>query len=73
MTGHPSKVRDARAFQRSSIPEQLPSICGSHYHLLGDAAYPLREYLLTPFRDYGNMLKSEKVFNLKFSATKGPH
>lgn len=68
--GHLSKVHDARVFWTSSFANRLPMICGTEYHMLGDAAYPLREYLLTPLRDYGNMPKQEKDFNKKFSATR---
>ncbi|KAG0423703.1 hypothetical protein HPB47_000489 [Ixodes persulcatus] len=40
------------------------------YHLLGDAAYPLRETLVTPFRDYGTLTNQQKSFNTKLSSTR---
>ncbi|XP_040354426.1 protein ALP1-like [Ixodes scapularis] len=70
-TGHPSKVHDARVYRTSSIADKLPEICRrSQYHILGNAAYPLREYMLTPFRDYGRLTAKQRNFNLKFSGTR---
>ncbi|XP_036332293.1 putative nuclease HARBI1 [Rhagoletis pomonella] len=69
-TGIPSKIHDSRILKLSFIGKELPSACAPKYHLLGDAAYPLREYLLTPFRDYGSLSESEKLFNLKFCQTR---
>lgn len=37
---------------------------------MGDAAYPAREYLITPFKDYGSMTSEERDFNQDFSATR---
>lgn len=33
----------------------LQQVYGSKYHILGDAAYPLEENIITPFKDYGNL------------------
>ncbi|KAM7299270.1 putative nuclease HARBI1 isoform X2 [Ixodes scapularis] len=69
--GHPSKVHDARVFRTSSIADKLSQICRrGQYHILGDAAYPLREYLITPFRDYGSLTKKQRDFNVKFCGTR---
>ncbi|XP_067648040.1 putative nuclease HARBI1 [Eurosta solidaginis] len=69
-TGIPSKIHDSRVLKLSFIGSELPNACAPKYHLLGDSAYPLRGYLLTPFRDYGNMCKTEKKYNLKFCQTR---
>ncbi|XP_066596552.1 putative nuclease HARBI1 [Prorops nasuta] len=67
-TGPPSKVHDARIFKLSFISKILPNVCEDQFHLLGDAAYPLRKYLITPYSDYGNLTIEQKQFNYKFSA-----
>ncbi|XP_066603775.1 putative nuclease HARBI1 [Prorops nasuta] len=67
-TGPPSKIHDARIFKLSFISSILPDICGNEWHILGDAAYPIKKYLITPYRDYGNLTEEQRNFNYKFSA-----
>ncbi|KAI8126849.1 putative nuclease HARBI1 [Lucilia cuprina] len=70
-TGIPSNIHDSRILKLSFIGKDLQSLCSPKYHLLGDSAYPIREFLMTPFRDYGNLSESEKNYNLKFCRTRG--
>lgn len=70
-TGHPSKIHDSRIFRTSRLSSKLPHVCCSgKYHVLGDAAYPLRDYLITPFRNYGHLDARQRAFNYHFSATR---
>lgn len=69
-TGVPSKIHDSRVLKLSFIGKELPNVCAPKYYLLGDSAYPLREYLLTPFRDYGNLSEAERLYNTKFCQTR---
>ncbi|XP_064487595.1 putative nuclease HARBI1 [Ornithodoros turicata] len=70
LVGSSSRTHGARVFRQSSLATKLPGLCqGDKYHLLGDAANPLRQYLLTNYRDYRNLSKAQREFNKKFSAT----
>lgn len=69
-TGPPSKVHDSRIFKMSPISDQLQDICGRQFHILADSAYELREWVLTPYRQYGNLSRNEDNYNRKFSATR---
>lgn len=69
-TGVPSKIHDSRVFSMSFINERIQHICGDNYHLLGDSAYSLSPFLLTPFRDYGNLTAEQRYYNEKFCATR---
>lgn len=69
-TGVSSKIHDSRVFNLSFVSKDILTICGDEYYLLGDAAYPVRPYLITPYRDYGNLTESHKVFNQKLSTTR---
>lgn len=61
-TGNPSKVHDSRIFRKSRFGERLPGLCYSEkFRILGDVAYPLRDYLITPFWDYGHLGHSPKM------------
>ncbi|KAJ8926567.1 hypothetical protein NQ314_021060 [Rhamnusium bicolor] len=52
------------------LDTKLPVICQRRYHILGDGAYSIREWLLTPYKDYGNLNNEQIHFNKKFSATR---
>uniref|UniRef100_A0A6B0VBN9 Putative nuclease harbi1 isoform x1 n=2 Tax=Ixodes ricinus TaxID=34613 RepID=A0A6B0VBN9_IXORI len=70
-TGVSSRIHDARVFDLSDLSERLPTLCRrGKFHILGDAAYPSREYLVTPFKDYGKMTREQRDFNRDFSATR---
>ncbi|KAH7959330.1 hypothetical protein HPB49_010436 [Dermacentor silvarum] len=69
-TGAPSKVHDSRIFRRSRVANVLPQLCSSVYHIVGDAAYPFKEYLMTPIRGYGNLDCSDRAFNARLSGTR---
>lgn len=69
-TGVPSKIHDSRVLKLSFIGKELHQLCSPNYHILGDSAYPLRSYLLTPYHDYGNLAESEREYNYKFCQTR---
>lgn len=73
-TGISEKMHDSRVLYLSqtipSVTNELQQICGFQYHILGDLAYPIREWLLTPFRDYGSLDNSEKTYNIRFCSTR---
>lgn len=69
-TGAPGKIHDARVFALSDISKELPSICGTKYHIIGDGAYSIREWLLVPYKNYGNFTESQIIFNKTFCATR---
>lgn len=70
-TGPPSKVHDARVLKLSPVQEDLPTLCEiNRYHILGDAAYPIREHLLTPYKNYGNMTAEKNAYNDRHTSTR---
>lgn len=69
-TGIPGKIHDSRVLKLSHISKQLPNICNKKYHILGDSAFPIREWLMVPYRDYGSLEESQINFNKRFSATR---
>ncbi|XP_071582458.1 putative nuclease HARBI1 [Temnothorax nylanderi] len=70
-TGVAGKLHDSRTFTLSFISKNISGICqNGKYHLLGDSAYPIREYLLTPYKDYGNLIRSQRIYNKKLCGTR---
>lgn len=65
-----SKIHGARIYKLSPISKKLKNICEDQYHIFGDAAYSLREWLLVPYKDYGNMSEVKKHYNSKFVRTR---
>lgn len=62
--GWPGRVHDAKVLRNSSIWEEGYQKCRyGRNHLLGDGAYPLKVWLITPYRDNGHLTRQQKYFN----------
>lgn len=66
--GEPGSMHDARVLRRSEVQEMLTC---DHFpvgsHLIGDAAYPIGPYLMTPYRDNGHLSSRQKRYNTELS------
>ncbi|XP_057681077.1 uncharacterized protein LOC130909040 [Corythoichthys intestinalis] len=78
-TGQPGSLHDARVLRLSALWElaergrvfsqEYMSVGGQNvgYYIIGDAAYPLKSWLMKPFADTGALTKEEQTFNVKTS------
>ncbi|XP_064486274.1 uncharacterized protein LOC135398766 [Ornithodoros turicata] len=64
--GYPGRMHDARVFVSSGVEEILGRL-PEDMHVLGDSAYPLRSYLMSPFRDNGHLSPLQVRYNLRHS------
>ncbi|KAJ8300849.1 hypothetical protein KUTeg_022368 [Tegillarca granosa] len=55
--------------QQSSLWDNGLRLCNGN-HLVADAAYPLRRWLLTPYRDNGHLNQEQKHFNYMHSSNR---
>ncbi|XP_061400878.1 putative nuclease HARBI1 [Musca vetustissima] len=71
--GYPGRCHDASVWNNSPIRKAiinneiriLPEC-----HLLGDGAYPLETFLMTPYKDNGYLTREQKRFNYVLSSTR---
>lgn len=71
--GWPGRSHDAYVWSSSTLGKRLQSAdmkLPNQCHLLGDTAYPLRHFLMVPFKDDGRMDEKKKKFNKKLSSTR---
>lgn len=73
--GFPGSAHDARVFDlcglNEDIGQNLNEVMHSpSYHMIGDSAFPLREYLLVPYKDYGSLSAVEVHYNRRHSKTR---
>ena len=71
--GYQGSVHDARVFCYSPVcldVESNPAFFPGNTHILRDAAYPLKTWLLTPFRHNCHLTPQGRRFNVAHSATR---
>jgi DDE superfamily endonuclease len=68
--GWPSSVHDARVLRNSALHGKVKTLFNPHYYLLGDPAYPVRHWLVVPYKENGRLTPSHKKFNNIVSKTR---
>lgn len=66
----PGGVHDARVFRTSDIFQVLPNLCEPNFFVLGDSAYPLSKWVLTPYKNYGQLTPVQLNYNKIHSKTR---
>ena len=69
-TGWPGCAHDARVLRNSSLYELAESgrYIRPDMFLLADSAYPLKSWLITPFKDNGHLNARQRQFNRVLSS-----
>ena len=68
-SGWPGRVHDARVLRNSPLWERGATLCGRHL-IVADGAYPCRRWLLTPYRNNGNLTRDEVKYNQCLSGSR---
>jgi len=73
--GQVKSVHDARVFRNSPVSSflQIPDVYTyfpNDSHIIGNAAYPIHQHLLVPFRDNGHLSNRQKNYNYYLSSTR---
>jgi len=70
--GCPGSMHDARVLQNSNIflHAENGTLVPADKHIIGDSAYPLKTWLLAPYRDTGKLTHTERRFNKRLSQTR---
>ena len=69
-TGWPGSTHDARVLRQSSLYDigENSNKIGPSKYLIAESAYPLFEWLITPFRDNGRLNQGQRRFNRVISS-----
>lgn len=65
--GWPGRSNDARAFIHSPFYKFCNSGSLGRFYILGDSAYPKKDYLMTPFKFSLNLTTEQKLINKRIS------
>ena len=71
--GHAGSLHDARVYRMSGLDDLLrdpQTGPPDHMHILGDAALPIKEWTITPFRQDGHLTHDKIMFNYKHSSVR---
>lgn len=66
-TGNPGSTHDATVLRMSDLFQNSDGKIPVGFVILGDSAFPLLQWLITPFRDCGNLTEQQRKFNREHS------
>ena len=70
--GWPGSTHNARVFRNSPMGMALSGPTNElllpDSYIIGDSAYPLTKFLITPFKENGRLTAAQRYFNRKFSS-----
>lgn len=71
-TGWPGCTHDARVLRNSVLYQKAEAgeLILENHHLFADNAYPLRNWLISPVKNYGNLTPQTIRFNRKLSSAR---
>jgi hypothetical protein len=71
-TGWPGCVHDARVLRNSSLYAEAEAghLIIHNHHIFADSAYPLKNWLITPFKNFGNLTPQQARFNKRHSSVR---
>lgn len=67
--GWPGSCHDSRVLKNTDLFQNAQHLCQGG-HLIGDGGFPLKEWLMTPFRDNGHLTDRQKHYNYCLSSTR---
>lgn len=62
-TGNPGSTHDSTVLRSSDLFSNCNEKIPQGFYLLGDSGFPLLRWLITIFKDHGNLSHQQKVFN----------
>lgn len=72
--GEPGSLHDSRVLRRSLLnrkaTDEYEASFPNNTFLLGDSAYPSKSWLVTPYKDDGNLTQINRKFNYLHSSTR---
>lgn len=67
-------MHDARAWRlcelRQHIENDIDAYLPNNTHILGDGAYAVKQYMMSPYRDNGHLTETQSYFNLMHAKTR---
>lgn len=67
--GWPGSCHDSRVLKNSDLWENGSQMCGQN-HLISDGGFPVRRWLMTPYRDNGHLNATQRHYNYCLSSTR---
>lgn len=68
--GWPGSCHDSRVLKNSDLWQTGQQLHNDGHHLIGDGGFPLKVWLMTPFRDNGHLTREQQHYNYCLSASR---